>query len=287
LIGAFVRSARPRQWIKNLLILAAPGAAGVLGRSGVLGRVSLALIAFICASAAGYLWNDVRDREADRLHPKKSKRPIASGQISPSAGTVAAGALFIVALLLATPLGASFVLVLGIYLLLTSTYSLWLKNMLVVDLVVVASGFVLRAIAGAVAGEVPVSNWFLIVTSFGSLLMVSGRRIAELIALQGEASGHRKTLSGYSLGYLDFVAGIASAITILAYCLWAFEDAHLIEEFPLSSLSIIPFVLAILRYALLVHEGQGGAPEEVLLADRPMQVFAGLWLIAFAIGVYG
>lgn len=287
MIGAFVRSARPRQWIKNLLILAAPGAAGVLGRSGVLGRVSLALIAFICASAAGYLWNDVRDREADRLHPNKSKRPIASGQISPSAGTVAAGVLFIVSLLLAAPLGASFVLVLVIYLLLTSTYSLWLKNMLVVDLVVVASGFVLRAIAGAVAAEVPVSNWFLIVTSFGSLLMVSGRRIAELIALQGEASGHRKTLSGYSLGYLDFVAGIASAITILAYCLWAFEDAHLIEEFPLSSLSIIPFVLAILRYALIVHEGRGGAPEEVLLEDRPMQVFAGLWLIAFAIGVYG
>jgi decaprenyl-phosphate phosphoribosyltransferase len=175
---------------------------------------------------------------------------------------------------------------LALYAVITLSYSLWLKEIAVVDLAAVASGFVLRAISGGVAADVPISDWFLIVASFGSLFMVAGKRHAEHLDLREGRGSHRATLEEYSLGFLGYVRSVSSGIAITAYCLWAFEKADLADVPVLFQLSIIPFVLAILRYALLLDAGRGGAPEEVVLGDRHLQVLGLVWVGLFAAGVY-
>ena len=150
----------------------------------------------------------------------------------------------------------------------------------------VAAGFVLRLIAGAVAVDVPISVWFFIVGSFGSLFMVAGKRHAEHLDLGVERAGHRATLSEYSLEYLGYVRSVASGVAMVGYCLWAFEKSTGTAGVPWYELSIVPFVLAILRYALLVERGEGGAPEEVVLHDRPLQVMGVLWVVIVGIGLY-
>jgi decaprenyl-phosphate phosphoribosyltransferase len=172
------------------------------------------------------------------------------------------------------------------YVALTLTYSAWLKHEPVVDLGAVAAGFVIRAIAGGVATGVDISDWFLIVAGGASLFMVTGKRYAEQIEL-GDASGaHRATLTAYSRGYLSYVRAVASSVTIMAYCLWAFESAAKTGTQTWFEISIVPFVLAILRYAHVIEQGRGGAPEDIILSDRVIQVLGLLWAVTFAIGVY-
>jgi decaprenyl-phosphate phosphoribosyltransferase len=158
--------------------------------------------------------------------------------------------------------------------------------MAIVDLAAVASGFVLRAISGGIAAHVAISDWFLIVASFGSLFMVAGKRHAEHLDLREGRSAHRATLEEYSLGFLSYVRAVSSGVTIAAYCLWAFEKAKLAGDPVLFQLSIIPFVMAILRYALLLDAGRGGAPEEIVIGDRALQVLGLVWVALFAAGVY-
>jgi decaprenyl-phosphate phosphoribosyltransferase len=150
----------------------------------------------------------------------------------------------------------------------------------------VAAGFVLRLIAGACAVDVPISVWFFIVGSFGSLFMVAGKRHAEFMELGAEAAGHRATLSEYSREYLGYVRSVASGVTLVGYCLWAFEKSTGVPGVPWYEISIVPFVLAILRYALLIERGEGGAPEELVLHDRPLQVMGVLWAVTVGIGLY-
>jgi decaprenyl-phosphate phosphoribosyltransferase len=177
--------------------------------------------------------------------------------------------------------------VIGGYVILTIAYSAWLKNEAVIDLAAVAAGFVLRLIGGGVAVGVTISPWFLIVAASGSFFMVTGKRHAELLELGDDANGHRRALEVYSPSFLNYVRAVASSIAILAYCLWAFERSELIGSAVWFELSIIPYVLAILRYSLLLEQGKGGAPEELVLGDRMLLVLGAAFALVFAIAVHG
>lgn len=289
LAAGLLRTARPKQWVKNVLVFAAPGAAAVLSHPVALGR-AFAAFALFCAVASGtYFVNDAVDAEADRHHPLKRKRPVASGVVPRRLAFAVGLALIAAALGGSAPLGWRMVVVVAAYVAVQFAYSLWLKHEPIFDLAAVATGFVLRAIAGGVATRVPISEWFVIVAMFGSLMMVTGKRFAEHQEL-GEARGnHRATLTAYSEAFLRGVLMIAAAITITAYCLWAFERQATLMHHAHGiwyELSIAPFVLAILRYAFMVDSGHGGQPEDVVLFDRALQVCGVAWVILFAIGTY-
>jgi decaprenyl-phosphate phosphoribosyltransferase len=294
LLGGLVRLARPRQWTKNLLVFAAPAAAGVLDNTGPAVDALIAFVAFCLAASGTYYINDARDAEADRLHPTKRNRPVASGMV-PVAVAYVGGAVLLAAsvavALAATPELAATIL--G-YVALTTAYSTVLKNVAVVDLVAVAAGFVLRAVAGAAATDVPISDWFFIVTSFGALFIVSGKRGAEAsemaAATTADTGGFRAVLNAYSESYMAYLRSVTSGAVLVAYCLWAFEKAEgaaNTSSIPWYQLSILPFVMAILRYALVLDKGdRGSAPEDIILGDRTLQCIAVAWAIVFAVGVY-
>ena len=285
-VRALVRSLRPKQWAKNVLVVAAPAAAGVLSHGDVLGKVALAFVSFCLVSSATYLLNDVRDVESDRRHPVKRNRPIAAGLVAIRTA-VALGVLLILGgFALALTVRLLFLAILLIYITVQVAYTLWLKHEPVLDLVAVASGFILRAISGGLASGVQLSRWFLIVASFGSLFVVSGKRHGEHIDLGDDGSEVRPTLGAYSRNYLQYVWTMTSGVTVAAYCLWAFEMAPKDESVPFYELSIVPFVTFILRYAMLLEQGHGGAPEDVVLGDRTLLALAALWAILFGAGVY-
>jgi len=283
-----LREARPRQWIKNLLVFAAPGAAGVLDNGSALWRTIVTFLALCLAASGTYFLNDVADVEADRRHPTKRQRPVAAGTVPLPLATIVGVGLLLGSLVVAASTGRwQVVVVVAIYIALTLAYSAWLKHIAVVDIVTVATGFVLRAIAGAVAVDVPMSNWFLICISFGSLFIVTGKRYAELLEFGDNAADLRPSLDGYSVTYLRFVLGVAASVTLLSYCLWAFEKARVADtSWPMYQLSIVPMATALLRYGLVLERGHGGAPEEVFLSDRALQALALIWVVTFALGVY-
>ena len=283
---ALLRSLRPKQWAKNVLVVAAPGAAGVLSHGDVVGKVALAFVAFCLVSSATYLLNDVRDLESDRRHPTKRHRPIAAGELGVPFALALAAVLFAAGLVCAFVVRPEFLIVVGVYIAITASYTVWLKHVAVVDIVAIASGFILRAVAGGVAADVPLSRWFLIVASFGSLFVVSGKRHGEHIDLGDEGAEVRPTLGAYSRNYLQYVWTMTSGVTVAAYCLWAFEIAPVNETVPFYELSIVPFVTFILRYAMLLEQCHGGAPEDVVLGDRTLLILAAIWAAIFAAGVY-
>jgi len=285
--GGLLRASRPRQWIKNVLVFAAPGAAGLSLTVDNVAPVIGAFVAWCLVSSGTYLVNDASDAEADRLHPRKRLRAVASGVVSVNVARVVGLSLLVVGAGAPALWGAPRMTgLLALYAAITLSYSLWLKEIAIIDLAAVASGFVLRAISGGVAADVPISDWFLIVASFGSLFIVAGKRHAEHVDLREGRGAHRATLEEYSLGFLGYVRSVASGVTILAYCLWAFEKADVANAPVLFQLSIIPFVLAILRYALLLDAGRGGAPEDIVIGDRPLQLLGLFWVGLFAAGVY-
>jgi decaprenyl-phosphate phosphoribosyltransferase len=286
--SAILRTARPKQWVKNVLVFAAPAAAGVLDQGDVLLKTLVAFVAFCFAASGTYFLNDASDAEADRLHPTKRNRPVAAGDLSLTQARVIGGVLIAASLLIAAPVNdGKLTLVIAAYLAVTVAYSLWLKHEPVIDLAAVAAGFVFRAIAGGVATGVPLSDWFLIVAGAGSLFMVTGKRHAEQVELGDVSQSHRSTLADYSDAYLRYVRAVSSAVLLTGYCLWAFENATATGDETWFRLSIVPFVLAVLRYALVVEQGGGGAPEEVVLSDRTIQVLGVLWAVTFMIGVHG
>lgn len=282
---ALVVEARPKQWVKNLLVFAAPGAAGVLGETEALLQTIGAFVCFCLASAGTYYLNDAADVDADRRHPTKRFRPVAAGEISLRTARTLGVIAILTAVLASAAIDWHLAVVVGSYVALTTTYSLWLKHVAVADVIGVAAGFVLRAIAGAAAVDVPISDWFFIVASFGSLFMVVGKRRAESEEL-GPSSGTRATLASYSAGYLTQLQTISSSVVLVGYCLWAFEKAaESASSMPWFQLSIVPFAMAILRYALLVDTGKGGAPEDVVLGDRGLLLTGLVWAAVFAAGV--
>jgi decaprenyl-phosphate phosphoribosyltransferase len=286
-LPAAVRAMRPKQWVKNVLVATAPLAAGQLFEPTVLTHVALAFVAFCLVSAAVYLINDVRDVAEDRLHPRKRFRPIAAGELSPRVALVLAAVTGVAGLtlgfLVALPLGITLVVYLGIQVL----YSAFLKHLPVVDLAVVASGFLLRAIAGGVATDIPLSQWFLLVAAFGSFFMVAGKRYSEMKAIGGDA-GTRRSLTRYSESYLRFAWMLAAVMVLISYSLWAFENRELGGAFgiPWRAISIAPFTLGLLQYALEVDTGNAGEPEEVVLHDRVLQGIGALWIVVISVAVF-
>ena len=279
--------ARPKQWIKNLLVFAAPAAAGVLTHPKALAQTIGAFICFSLAASGTYFLNDAADIEADRLHPKKRFRPVAAGEIPLDTARLVGTGLVALSVLASLAVNWHLAVVVASYVALTTTYSLWMKHVAVLDVVGVAAGFVLRAIAGAAAVDVPISDWFFIVASFGSLLMVVGKRRAETEEMGAEAAEFRPTLGMYPKDYLLQMQTVSTAVVLVGYCLWAFETAaQSSSHIPWFELSIVPFAVAVLRYVLLLDTGHGGAPEDVVLGDRALQIMGAAWLVIYVIGVY-
>jgi decaprenyl-phosphate phosphoribosyltransferase len=286
-LPAWLRAMRPKQWVKNVLVLAAPVAAGQLLAPAVFIPTVWAFLAFSLVSASIYLINDIRDADVDRLHPKKRFRPIAAGELSPKIAWVMAAVTVTAALTIGFWVAPMLGIVLAFYWVLQIAYSYFLKNQPIIDLAMVAAGFLLRAVAGGVASGLALSQWFLLVASFGSLFMVAGKRYSELKELGNEA-GTRASLERYTESYLREVWSISVAIVIMSYSLWAFElPGPQPWGISWSAISIAPFTLALLRYAMKVDQGAAGEPEDVALRDRTLQVFAVLWAIPMAIAVFG
>lgn len=280
-IHAFASALRPKQWVKNALVFAAPGAAGLLGETDILARAGLAFVAMCLISSAAYLVNDIADAEADRAHPARRRRPVAAGHLSVPTAIAGAAGLLAIGIGLSLLLGTHFLAVALVYVAVTTAYSFGVKRIAVFDLVAVASCFVLRAIAGGAATHVVPSMWFLILTSSGALFVVVGKRQADLRpAEEGGAA------SMYPVTYLRGVGVLAAGVAITAYCLWAFAEPHLIDGVAWSQVSIVPFAVALLRYAYAIELGDGSAPEEVFLHDHALQASVVVWILTYGAGVY-
>ncbi|QUG99539.1 decaprenyl-phosphate phosphoribosyltransferase [Saccharopolyspora erythraea] len=284
LATGLVKELRPKQWVKNVLVLAAPFASGRLLETGVLLDAVLAFVVFSMAASGIYFINDAIDVEADRQHPTKRNRPIAAGLIPLPIAWVVAVVLLGGSLLISAFVSFPLVVVMAVYISVQLGYCFGLKHQPVIDLCIVASGFLLRLVAGGAAAVLEISQWFLLVTAFGSLFMVAGKRYAEVKLALETGAKIRKSLKAYSPSYLRFVWAISAAITIMSFALWAY-DIREIEQSRWGLISIIPFVIAMLRYAVDVDRGVAGEPEEVALKDKVLLVLgvilAGFLFLAF------
>jgi decaprenyl-phosphate phosphoribosyltransferase len=284
-----VKALRPRQWVKNVLVLAAPLAA--LGGGvryhyvDVIYKVSIAFVVFCLAASAVYLINDVRDVQADRQHPTKRFRPIAAGVVTPSLAYTLAVVLAAASLAIAVLTTPNLAVVMAIYLALQLGYCFGLKHQAVLDICIVSSAYLIRAVAGGVAASIPLSQWFLLVMAFGSLFIVAGKRYAELQLAERTGVKIRKSLESYTSTYLRFVWTMSATAVVVCYGLWAFERDGRSGSWFVASM--IPFTIAILRYAVDVDGGLAGEPEEIALRDRVLQFLGIAWIatICTAIGL--
>ncbi|MEY9486704.1 decaprenyl-phosphate phosphoribosyltransferase [Streptomyces calvus] len=288
LLKGLLLTARPKQWIKNLLVIAAPAAAGELFSVPALTRLTLVFVLFTACAAAVYLVNDARDAEADRAHPAKCRRPVAAGQVPVPVAYATGIALGVLAPVAAVRLCPPEVAaLLAAYLGMQLAYCLSLKHVLVVDLVVVTTGFLMRAAIGGLALDIPLSRWFLITTGFGALFMVAAKRYSEAVQMAGKQGATRALLTEYSTGYLRFVWQLAAGVAVLGYCLWALEEGGVphTSVLPWRQLSVVAFVLAVLRYAVFADRGTAGEPEDVVLGDRALALIGLLWATMYALAV--
>lgn len=276
---------RPKQWLKNVLVFAAPGAADVLTQARPLTQTVGALVAFCFAASAVYCFNDASDAGADRLHPTKRHRPVASGAVTPVAARLIGATLIVVGLVLAFGIRVELGYTVAAYLLLQVSYTYYLKHIAVLDIVAIAGGFVLRAVAGAAAVDVPISNWFFIVTLFASIFIATGKRSAEFDGI-GRGGQTRKVLESYTKEFLTFLRAVSAGVALVAYCVWAFERAEFQDlSFPWYQMSIFPFTVAFLRYALNLEHGEGEAPEDVLTRDTTLLLMGAIWAATFGLGI--
>lgn len=284
-LSGLVRTMRPRHWVKNVVVLAAPLASGTLFEPPVLAAVGIAFVAFSLAASGVYIVNDIQDVDADRAHPIKCHRPIAAALVSPRLALTVAVALFVTAVGVSFLASVELVLVTVVYLAVQLAYCWGLKHQPVLDISIVASGFVLRAIAGGAAAGIVLSQWFLLTTAFGALFMVAGKRYAELQLAERTGAKIRKSLERYTASYLRFVWTLSATGVIMTYGLWAFQLSQTNHtRWPV--ISLMPFVLAILRYALDVDEGNGGEPEQIILSDRMLQALGGCLTLTFIAALY-
>ncbi len=286
-LRALLVSLRPHQWIKNLVVLAALAFSKHLFDADAFLRAALAFGVFCGLAGATYLVNDVLDADQDRQHPLKRHRPIASGALSAGAARAAAAALVAAALAASAWLGRDFALAALAYLGLTLAYSLMLKHHVILDVLAIALGFVLRAVAGALAIEVRFSDWLLVCTILLALFLALAKRRHELVSLE-DAAGHRRILREYSPYLLDQMIAVVTASCLTAYSFYTLAP-DTVEKYRTDRLSwTIPFVIyGIFRYLYLVHRReQGGSPSDVLLTDRPLLVAVFLWAAAVVAIVY-
>jgi decaprenyl-phosphate phosphoribosyltransferase len=285
-VRGVVKTMRPRQWVKNVLVFAAPFVGGDLLAPGIVPDLLIAFAAFSLAASGIYLVNDANDVAADRAHPTKRFRPIAAGVVPPRLAIAVAVVLLLAAVGLALLASPQLVIVLVVYIAVQLSYCFWLKHQAVLDICIVASGFLLRAIAGGAATGIPLSQWFLLVAGFGSLFMVAGKRYAEMMLAERTGARIRKALESYTPSYLRFVWALSATVLITTYCLWAFDIGVEQHNTVWSVISIVPFVVAVLRYAVDVDSGNGGEPEEIALGDRVLQVLALVWVGMLTLAVY-
>lgn len=280
--AGIVKALRPRQWVKNVLVFAAPVAALGDDRYAydyreVLVSVLLAFVVFSLAASSVYLVNDARDVDADRAHPTKRFRPIAAGVVPEWLAYSLAVVLGVAALAISWLVTPNLAVVMAVYIGIQLAYCFGLKHQPVIDICIVSSGFLIRAIAGGVAADVPLSQWFLLMMAFGSLFMAAGKRYAELQLAERTGAKIRKSLESYTSSYLRFVWTLSATALVLCYGLWAFErDAT--GETSWFVISMVPFTVAILRYAVDVDGGAAGEPEEIALGDRVLQLLALAWI---------
>lgn len=281
-------SLRPAQWTKNLFVFAALVFAHRLSDGDAVFRAVLAFAVFCGLSGAVYLFNDVFDRKQDQRHPLKSSRPIASGALSPTTAVIAAIIITIVALAAGATLGLPFLATASAYVVLLTSYSVVLKHIVILDVLAIAAGFTLRAMAGAAAIDVPISHWLLICTTFLALFIALSKRRHELVLLTDQATDHRPILGDYTPYLLDQMISVVTASTLIAYAFYTISP-ETTEKFGTTLLSLtIPFPLyGIFRYLYLVHRKDlGGSPAELLVNDRPLLVCVALWAASVILIVY-
>jgi 4-hydroxybenzoate polyprenyltransferase len=287
-VSGLIRSLRPGQWTKNLIVFAGLIFGQHLFDLRSLARAAAAFAVFCALSGVVYLVNDVLDREADRLHPLKRHRAIASGVVPPALATTFATALAGASLAAAYGLSLVFFALAAAYVVLLGLYSLTLKHIVIMDVLTIAIGFVLRAAAGAVAVSVPISHWLYACTILLALFLALAKRRHELVLLSEGATSHRRILSEYSPYLLDQMIGVVTASTVVAYVFYTFSP-ETIEKFGTGLLGLtIPFPLyGIFRYLYLVHQKEGGgSPAEMLITDRPLMVCVALWAVAVVVIIY-
>jgi decaprenyl-phosphate phosphoribosyltransferase len=284
-LDAVLVTMRPKQWVKNALVIAAAGAAGALGHDDTPVRVTVAFAAFCMLASGIYAINDVSDAEEDRRHPRKRFRPVAAGELDPRFAIGLGLSLLLAGLLLCAVIGPLLALVGFAYAALTLSYTLVWRHLIVFDIFAVAGGFVLRAVAGGVAAPVTLSRWFLLVVTASAVFVAAAKRYAELRRADRSEGRRRKVLDAYSPRALELIIAGATAVALLAYCMWAFS-VPAVRGIPWRPLTIVPFAICLLRYGELVHRGDGEAPEEVLLSDRPLQLAGLVWLVLFALEVH-
>jgi decaprenyl-phosphate phosphoribosyltransferase len=282
-----IKALRPRQWIKNVLVVAAPLA--TLGGNvhydyrDVFYKVGIAFVVFCLAASSIYLINDARDVDADRQHPTKRFRPIAAGVVTPALAYTLAIALAAASLAISVVTAPPLALVIGVYLAIQLGYCFGLKHQAVLDICIVSSAYLIRAIAGGAATGIPLSQWFLLVMAFASLFMVAGKRYAELQLAERTGAKIRKSLESYTSTYLRFVWTMSATAGVVFYGLWAFErDGHSGSWF---AVSMIPVTIAVLRYAVDVDGGIAGEPEDIVLHDRVLQLLGVSWIAIMCVAI--
>jgi 4-hydroxybenzoate polyprenyltransferase len=287
-VSALIKTMRPKQWTKNLILFAGLIFAHHLFDPGLLIRSVVAFLLFCFLSSAIYIVNDIKDVEQDRAHPLKSKRPIAANQLSIATATIAAALLAGVALICAFLLDRDFSYVALFYFILSSAYSFYLKHIVILDVLTVSIGFVLRAIAGVVVIHVEFSSWLLLCTILLALFLGLSKRRHELVLLGDNAQSHRKILEEYSPYLLDQMISVVTASTLMAYALYTMAP-ETIQKFGTKYMILtIPFVIyGIFRYLYLVHQKEmGGNPTSILITDKPILINVILWGVVSVLLIY-
>ncbi|WP_405498476.1 decaprenyl-phosphate phosphoribosyltransferase [Nocardia sp. NBC_00511] len=282
-----IKAMRPRQWIKNVLVVAAPlatlGGPVHYDYRDVLYKAGIAFVVFCLAASSIYLINDARDVAADRQHPTKRFRPIAAGIVSPATAYAIAVVLAVASLTIGLVTVPALAVVIAVYLVIQLGYCFGLKHQAVLDIAIVSSAYLIRAVAGGVATGIPLSQWFLLVMAFASLFMVAGKRYAELQLAERTGAKIRKSLESYTSTYLRFVWTISATAVVVFYGMWAFErDGHSGYWF---AISMVPITLAVLRYAVDVDSGTAGAPEDIVLRDRVLQFLGVTWIVTISVAI--
>ena len=284
---ALLKTMRPKQWTKNAVVFAPLIFDEKLFQPVLLARTFLAFALFCLISSTVYIINDLVDIENDRLHPKKRERPLASGALSPTVAIAAATLFILVSIPAALWLDSGFSLILFGYLLLNVAYSFYLKHLVIIDVLVIAAGFLLRVAGGVAVVEVErFSPWLYLVVTLGALFLGFGKRRHELLLLEDGADAHRAILAEYTLPFLDQLISLVTSTMVIAYSLYTFSAPNLPSNH--AMMLTIPFVLyGLFRYLYLIHvKKEGGAPDELLLNDKPLLATGILWVLAVVVVLY-
>lgn len=287
MLKALLKTMRPKQWAKNVFLLAAVVFDRKLTNTDAMLHTILGVLTFSLVASVVYIINDIADVEADRQHPTKRNRPIAAGKLSIPAAWAFAAVLLLISFPVAYWLSPAFALIALLYLIINLIYSKWLKHVVLLDIILLASLYVIRVAAGvALIDVVRFSPWIYIFTTFLALLMGTGKRRAELSEIADGPNAQRRVLDGYTLSFLDQLITLASGMTIITYSLYTFSAPNLPENHMM--MLTIPFLMyGIFRYQYMLQvKGTGSAPEELVLSDRPLQISIALWGLAVLIVFY-